>query len=357
MSKMFGELVKSSKRVSRDEFATNFGEIANDVVEMLNSEKAHEVIKDARDTMESAPSLPSGEQRLRMVDFGQFSNAKELESGKVAAIDGTYALPMQKYSAGQALCIGVGSLSHRRPMQDSLHYWSSKIYLSQSTDTNDFISREEHGLFGISQTAYLRYFEVKHSLEIDEHYMFFDGTLVYEWLVATLDGVQLYQELFGSGKQVIGVSKDIKANPVFAKYARALRPGEIYVVETLGDHLSQSNASNKNQGESVNRYVLDQFNTEFASDIYRGVFKPRNKAFGFEVHKDQLEDMLRIMAADCQMNNPGHEIPYLLNRIDEEVRNNFSQRLLKDRISTKMATHSEELFFEETNERTFRSNY
>ena len=38
MSKMFNELVKRSRRVSRDEFATNFGGIADDVVEMLNSE-------------------------------------------------------------------------------------------------------------------------------------------------------------------------------------------------------------------------------------------------------------------------------------------------------------------------------
>ena len=81
----------------------------------------------------------------------------------------------------------------------------------------------------------------------------------------------------------------------------------------------------------------------------------RNKAFGFEVHKDHLEDMLRIMAADCQMNNAGHEIPFLLNRIDEEVRKNFSPQILKDRIAIQMATHSEELFFEETHERSFRS--
>jgi hypothetical protein len=60
------------------------------------------------------------------------------------------------------------------------------------------------------------------------------------------------------------------------------------------------------------------------------------------------------MAADCQMNNPGHEIPYLLNRIDEEVRKNFSQRIIRDRIALQMATQSEELFFEETNERLFR---
>lgn len=355
MSKMFSELVRRSRRVSKDKFATDFGGIADDVVEMLNSEQLRQAVQEARDVMESAPLLPSNRPRLRQVEFGAFSQATELEKGEVAAIDGTYALPMQKYSAGQALCVGVGSLSHRRSMQDSLHYWSSKIFLSEAVDTNDFIAREEHGLFGISQTAYLRYFEVKHSLEIDEQYLFLDGTLVYEWLVATREGIQLYTELFESGKQVLGVSKDIKANPVFAKFARALKPGEIYVVETLEDHLSQSNAPNRNLGETVNRYVLDDFRDDIADDIFRGVFKPRNKAFGFEVHKDHLEDMLRIMAADCQMNNPGHEIPFLLNRIDEEVRKNFSSRILKDRIAIQMATHSEELFFEETNERSFRS--
>ena len=179
--------------------------------------------------------------------------------------------------------------------------------------------------------------------------------MVYEWLVATQAGVQLYTDLFENGKQVLGVSKDIKANPVFTKFARALKSGEIYVIETLEEHLSQSNAPNRNPGETVNRYVLDHFKTDIACDIFRGVFKPQKKAFGFEVHKDHLEDMLRIMEADCQMNNPGHEIPFLLNRIDEEVRQNFSQRILKDRIAVQMATHSEELFFEETNERSFRS--
>lgn len=54
------------------------------------------------------------------------------------------------------------------------------------------------------------------------------------------------------------------------------------------------------------------------------------------------------------MNYVGHEIPYLLNRIDEEVRKNFNQKILKDRISYSLATRSEELFFEETNERNFR---
>jgi len=220
--------------------------------------------------------------------------------------------------------------------------------------SDDFIKREEEGLYGISQTAYLRYYEVSHGLEIAEPYILFDGTLVYEWLGATQEGVQLYSKLFSSGKKCLGVMKNVKANPLFTKFARALRQGELYIVETLEQHLSQSNVPNKNHGETRNRYVLEEFKNGTARHILRGLFKPRKKAFGFEVHEDHLEDMLRIMAADCQLNNVGHEIPFLLNRIDEEVRKNFNPRILQDRIAVQMAIQSEELFFEETNERVFR---
>ena len=330
---MFHELLCGSKRVSKDDFAVDFGGIAEDVVEMLNSPQSQKTIQEARETMESGS--------LRKVDFGEFSAAKELERGEVAAIDGTFALPMQKYSTGQAICVGIGSLSHCRPMQDSLHYWSSKVLLSDATDADDFIEREKRGLFGIYPTAYLRYCEVAHCLEVEEPYLFFDGPLVDEPLMATQNGIELYNKLFKSEKyQAIGVVKNI-GNPVFTKFARALNPGEIYVVGTLQEHLNQGSTARK-------------FKNRIARDILRGVFKPRKKAFGFEVHRNHLEDMLRIMAADCQMNNPGHEIPFLLNRIDEEVRKNFDPRILKDRIAAQMVSESEELFFGETDEHAFR---
>lgn len=327
--------------------------MADDVVEMLDSEQARRITREAREQMESSNPLSGGRPRLRHTEFGLFSNAPELEHGRVAAVDGTPALPLQMYSAGQALCVGIGSISHRRPLQDSLHYWSSRAYLEDSQNTNDFIARQEQALFGISSSAYLRYFEVRHGLEIEEPYIFFDGTLVYEWLVAIQEGVSLYADLFSSGKQCIGIMKNIKANVIFSTFARALRTGELYIVETLYDHLSNSNVPNRNQGES-SRGTLSSFLHGYAPRILRGIFKPRNKVFGFEVHEDHLENMLRIMTADCQMNHAGHEIPFLLNRVDEEVRRNFNSRILQDRIALRMATQSEELFFEETNERTFR---
>ncbi len=139
MSKMFADLIRQSKLITRDEFAANFGGIADDVVEMLNSDKSKTVMQEAREAMETAQPLPNGLPRFRQIDFGLFSTAPELEKGLVAAVDGTNALPIQMYSAGQALCVGIGSISHRRPMQDSLHYWSSKINLSEAKDSDDFI--------------------------------------------------------------------------------------------------------------------------------------------------------------------------------------------------------------------------
>ena len=57
-SRMFSELVRRSRRVSRDEFAVNFGGIADDVVEMLNSDQAYQAIQEARESYGGSVRLP-----------------------------------------------------------------------------------------------------------------------------------------------------------------------------------------------------------------------------------------------------------------------------------------------------------
>ena len=69
---------------------------------------------------------------------------------------------------------------------------------------------------------------------------------------------------------------------------------------------------------------------------------------------DQIEPMLRVIAADCQMNLPGHEIPFLLNDVDKESARFFKPKLVQMRISERLARDSESLFIEETGERDFR---
>ena len=60
--------------------------------------------------------------------------------------------------------------------------------------------------------------------------------------------------------------------------------------------------------------------------------------------------MIRIVAADAQLNHVGHEIPYLLNRVDEEVRAQFKPATLRDVIAARLAAQSEELFMEESDD-------
>ncbi|MCC6418379.1 MAG: hypothetical protein IT429_09070 [Gemmataceae bacterium] len=352
MSRMFAELLRSSRRITRDEFAANYGGVAEDVIEMLEGEQARQVVDEARAIMQTSRPLPDGTPRLQILTFGRFSKAPELEPGLVAAVDGTPALPLQLYSAGQALCVGIGSLSHRRPMQDSIHYWSSRAFLEQSRDTDDHIARQEQGIFSISQSAFMSYFEVRHALEIAEPYIFLGGTLVSEWLTATNEGLGIYEDLFQSGKKAMGVMKTLKADALFARFAKALRPREVYLVETLADHLRQGVPAGAATGE-VRRFVRDSFLEGTARKILRGVFRPVKKAFAFEVHEDHLHDMLRILAADCQLNYVGREIPYLLNRVHQEVRTTFRPSILRDRIAARLARQSEELFLEEADDRLF----
>lgn len=348
------EFLESTRLISREEFAFNFGCIHNDVVNMCDNDNIRRIIHETRQKMEAKTVLADGTPRFFSTEFGQVS--EELTQGQVAAIDGTFLLPHQVYSGGQALCIGVGSLSYTRPLTDRIYYWSNHSQTILAQEPDDFVVAQEKSLYDLSVSAYLRYFEIKHGLEIEEPYIFFDGTLVYEWLVSTIEGVQLYDQLFNSGKSCIGIIKDIKQNIVFSVYARALRIGEVFIVETLYDHLNKSASINKNRGESSKQALPDFLQNE-AKNILRGIFKPKHKVFGFEVHRKDLRKMLHLAFADCQMNNNGHEIPYLLNLVDMKIKANCSQSFLKNAIKRKIYDLGEDIFFEEMDEQEMRVLY
>ena len=348
MSQFFRQLINDSRRITRDQFAGQFGGIPEDVAAMLSGEKARQSREKARSLMEEAGKI-GDIPRLQNLEFGRFDDAPELAAGLVAAVDGTPVLPAQRYTVGQALCVGIGSVSHRREVMEDVHYWSSKAFVEGAPDEEGRFQRVAKGNFNINTTAFLRYYEAEHGKNIGEQIVLFDGALIYEWLFNTKVGVELYAEIFNSGKKCMGVIKNINSSPRLAFYGGALRQGELYIVETFGDHLMI-----RPDHHEARAWARGEQAEEIKRKVYRGVFKPRKKPFGFEVHADHLSDMIRIMAADCQINHVGHEIPYLLNRADEEVRRHFSPQILKMAVSKRLAKESEDLFFSESEERDFR---
>lgn len=95
--------------------------------------------------------------------------------------------------------------------------------------------------------------------------------------------------------------------------------------------------------------------TETARQVWRGVFKPRRKAFGFEGHLDHIGPMQWITAADCQMNYLRHERFFLPNTADKEIHGPFNGDALQNRTAARLSEPAENLFFEETEERFFRN--
>jgi hypothetical protein len=354
----FSRLIRDSKRFGREEYVINIGGLVNDVSDMLGSDMSKGALEEARKHIEmvSGEILEDGKSRLRIPRFGDHSEAPELIAGQVAAVDGKPVLSLQKFSAGQALCVGIGSRSYQRPLADMLHGYTSKGFVSglkrnSSEDIRAFLRRVEDGIYGISQTAYMRYFEAVHALEISEPLVFCDGTLVYEWLINQDAGREVYKRLIAS-KKAIGVIKSTKESIMLSWLGRALEPGEVFIYENLYDHFSDID-SRKARGAEPQWHSDTDF-VRITKKIVRGVFKPAQKHFGFECHIDHIEPMLRVMAADCQMNLAGHEIPFLLNDVDKEIANFFKPEMVKMRISEQLARDSESLFMEETGEREFR---
>lgn len=350
----FEDLIQRSRRFDRDEFVTRFGGIVEEVAAMLTGDLARTAIQQAREYVEvrGQETLPNGMPRLQRYEFGDLAQAPELLEGKVAAVDGTPVLPLQKYSFGQALCVGIGSRSYTRPLEDVLHGYTTQAIisgLSPDSDMQAYFRRLEEEIAGISLTAYMRYFEAVHALEISEPYVLCDGTLIYQWLSNVEIGRSIYKRLIRE-KKVIGVIKSLKESVLLSWVGRALKPGEVFFVQTFYDHVERQARAQRREIQ----WLSDTGFAEIAQQVWRGVFKPRQKAFGFECHLDHVDPMLRIMAADCQMNYLGHEIPFLLNTVDKELRNFFKGHALQIRIAAQLSELAENLFFEEGDERLFR---
>ncbi|MEM3432783.1 MAG: hypothetical protein QXU79_00660 [Candidatus Micrarchaeaceae archaeon] len=350
----FEDLVRRSRRFGRDEFVSNFGGIADEVAAMLTGDLARTAIQQAREYIEirGQETLPNGMPRLQRWEFGNPDQAPELLDGKVAAVDGTPVLPLQKYSFGQALCVGIGSRSYTRPLEDVLHGYTTQAVirgLFPEGDMQTYFRRLEEEIAGISLTAYMRYFEAVHAMEIPEPYILCDGTLIYQWLSNVAVGREVYKRLIRK-KKVIGVIKSLKESVLLSWVGRALEPGEVFFVQTFYEHVERQARAQRREVQ----WLSDIEFTETARRVWRGVFKPRRKAFGFECHLDHIDPMLRITAADCQMNYLGHEIPFLLNTVDKEIRNFFKGDALQNRIAARLSELAENLFFEETEERFFR---
>lgn len=346
---LFDRVTDDLRSIDEDEWLSSYGGLGPEVEDLISGPEARVHLAQAREWLESQDAMDDGTPRLRQVAFGDRDLAPELDRGEVAAVDGTWLLPMQAFSTGQAIAVGVTAVTYTDLPASARRVYTSRVELDAAAgDPVEFMRRQREVLQSLSSPALMRWCELEHALAIPQPYILCDGPIIYEWLLWMHRGPELYRRLLEE-KQVLGVIKKI-ASPSLAIVGRVLQPGEVFIVETVRDHLHELAAGRSEE----RRTAVPPAGEEIAGRILRGVFKPQLKAFGFEVSRDHLEPMLRILAADASMTNHGHEIPFLLNIADAQARACFKADRLKAHITSLLASDSEDLFFGETDEHEFR---
>ena len=126
-------------------------------------------------------------------------------------------------------------------------------------------------------------------------------------------------------KKVIGIIKDLNHNKELNNVASNLNSGTIRIVKSTKEDLKEDYS---NLGINFDK-------------ILKGVFKIKNKAYGFEVHEDLLEEMITLVFNDCTKDSTSYEIPWLLTAIDKSIKNYKNNKNINETVKSEIISDME----------------
>ena len=342
-----------------DTFEINLGGIREDVCQATTD--AIPYLNKLREEMTKTPlplGLDSRELVAGLIDMESWAQpglqvAKAaLVEGRVAAADATPVIPHRRYLTTQIFACAVGVLTSKEPLK--LTTQLAKTVASGGYDNSlQSVAKliQQADVLSGSQswpTAYMEYQLFKFVRGGTAEYVFIDGNLITQNLLTRRQGRDLFRQMLtGKRKKYVGVIKDItRSQTELRMYARALHTGEMYIQGNLLDCMS----------DRLQDYAGDTtvFIQTIGKDILRGVFKPGVKAFGFECHREDLEEIVALLWLDRD-GQPGHEIPFLLNQVDAKLRGRYRPSELSNLIDAGLvASFESDVYFDEALERSFR---
>jgi len=197
--------------------------------------------------------------------------------------------------------------------------------------------------------AFRTYQERDFSFRSKYKYVIIDGPIVTEDLLTRHAGRELYRKMLTTKDRCfVGVIKDTHQSAAALRYhARALKTGELFVWNNLKGVLQ------RNMGESEYQGDVKDFADSYGEDIIRGVYKPGVKPFGFECLRRDLPDVIALLWID-RNEQPGHEIPFLLEQVDSQLRGRYRPAETSRAIEVSLAGYSNDQLFDEIDERDMR---
>lgn len=356
--KIFKYVLENAKDVT-DTFDIDLGNIPQDVVDSRRQAEPH--IQNVRQLMENKILTPDTD--LSGVEVGLIDMAKwvevygepvreALKSGNVVAVDGTPLLQSQRFLTTQVFACAIGTLTYRDPL--TLNAQVVKTQANQELFQNKEATKrhiEEIERLSSSRSwpaTFMEYKERETAYHHHAKYVLIDGPLITQNLLTQTEGRNLYEKMLAVNRKCyVGVTKDLRFADTEERYeAVALRTGELFIRDTEYNVM-------RDRLEKDYQGTVKTWSEDYLRDIFRGIYKPGRKAFGFQCHRDDLPSVVCLLSMDCHP-QPGHEIPFLLEQVDAKIRGRYRPTETMSAIEATLARHNMDEFYDETEERMFR---
>jgi NurA domain len=358
-NKIFRQVLQNAKDVT-DTFDIDLGRLPEDIVE--SHQQAEPYIQQVREIMDGAILNPDTD--LSSINFGLVdmkawakvygAHIKEaLQSGDVVAIDGTPLVPYQRFLVSQVYACAIGTLTYREHMSIKAQVVKTRarqgLFIDKA-ETERFINETEN--LSSSQSwpsAFMEYLERQAARDHPAQYALIDGPFITQNLLTREEGRKLYGTMLGAKRKCyVGVIKDIRFAHAEERFAAAaLRTGELFVRDTEYNILKAR--LDKDYSATVKR-----FGEDYLTDILRGIFKPGRETFGFQCHRQDLPAAICLLSMDANT-QPGHEIPFLLEQVDAQLRGRYRPQETMAAVEFAIAGDNIDEFYDEAEERKFRS--
>jgi hypothetical protein len=323
---VFERALRNQRAVTAEEFAATFGQ-RPDLLASL--QKSDEVIqRRIRKMMEEADE-PGGQFLFTLTSLAAPRQAEArtlLDTGKVAAVDGTDALSPLSLLNTDCYAAAVGMMTARQrgvpavTVTETSTRYLDPARLEQGGDSSLVALCQELEEARAEESwprTFREFAERRLAMACETRTVFLDGPIFTQNLMSQRAGRELYRELERLPKTFIGVIKDIRSSwPLSRWCGYCLRTGEGFVVGPVKTEMAERFAKHTEIREWVEA---------MPEDYVRVVYRPASMSFAFECRVRELPLAVALLLEDA---SPAlhHETPLLLETIDAQLRGGFDAR-------------------------------
>lgn len=359
----FGDILQRSRNITEEVYRDPLSYQLPQVLELFEQSKEPE--QTLREFVEKHKfPLEKGKESVFPACYimkdvaSQFKHEYESTREDLFAIDATDS-PVISTFVGQFYEVVVGGCGYKDVMSVPKIFRASATQkaLVSGGDIRDLAEKLSQQIGGGDRSwpnTFREYKEREYAVDCEHFSIIVDGPILTQNLVTQAEGEKLTEKLLKSGKNVVGVIKNLSAStPLEQWIGRVLKDGEAFVISDCKTLLSQRN---KAWGQSRSKA---QWMNNVAAKYCRGVYRPGNptgvksKFFGFECRIDQLPWAIATLYKE-RSQVIGHEIPFLLDHIDAQLDAAHDRGSVQKRLEAALIGYNVDQAFDEISSDEFR---